>query len=62
MIDKEKTANQLRIKRNSIEQQIMLIEERWHKKGRVDLTDAVEFDLLTFKCEELTERINDLGQ
>ena len=62
MTDKERSENQLRIERNSIEHQMMSMEERWHKQGKINPLDAVEFDRLSSRYEELAEEIGNLDR
>lgn len=54
MTDREKTNNQLYAERDSVERQLIEIEEQWESKGTIEAISATEYDRLSRRLDELT--------
>ena len=57
MTDREKTNNQLYAERDSVESQLIEIEEQWESDGTIEAISATEYDRLSRRLDELTYEV-----
>jgi len=57
MTDREKTNNQLYAERDSVERQLIEIEEQWESNGTIEAISATEYDRLSRRLDELTHEV-----
>jgi len=55
--DNKKTTNELDIERHEVKEDMVSLEEKWQSEGRVKPIEAVEYDRLSRRYEELTSEI-----